>query len=262
MKIFVADAFTYTPYTGNPAAVCLLPCEKPDEWMQCIAAEMNLSETAFLIKLEDGSFSLRWFTPASEVSLCGHATLASAHILWEQQLTQETEIRFYTKSGLLTALRRGDRIELNFPVERDKPAEPPDVLAESINAAFAYVGRNRMDYIVEVKDQQTVASIQPDFEKLKSLETRGVIVTAKADDDGMDFVSRCFYPAIGINEDPVTGSAHCCLAPYWGNKLNKTIMSAKQLSLRGGGMEVELAGDRVLLRGHAVTTLYGTLAAE
>lgn len=261
MKIYVVDAFTNKPYAGNPAAVCLLNGKKSDEWMQQIAAEMNLSETAFLMQAEDG-FSLRWFTPVAEVDLCGHATLASAHWLWESQTTKEREIRFYTKSGLLTARRNGYWIEMNFPAEHEEPTETPAGLAEILGAAFKYVGKNRMDYLVEVEDEDVVKRLQPDFALMKKISTRGLLVTALSEEPDIDFVSRCFFPGYGIDEDPVTGSAHCCLGPYWGSKLKKDKLTAKQVSARGGLLKLQLHDERVLISGQAVTTLSGELCEE
>ncbi len=258
MNIYIADAFTNVPYTGNPAGVCVLHAPRPDTWMQQVAAEINASETAFLLALEDG-FSLRWFSPMAEVDLCGHGTLASAHILWETHTTDTAHIRFHTKSGLLTAKRDRDYIVLDFPAELAVDTAPPAALADSLKTPFVYAGKNRMDYLVEVADEAVVKLVQPDFEKMKALGVRGVIVTARADDCNIDFVSRCFYPGLGINEDPVTGSAHCCLGPYWSSRLGKAKMNARQLSKRGGSLEVELSGGRVLLRGQAVTTLSGKL---
>jgi PhzF family phenazine biosynthesis protein len=229
--------------------------------MQRVAAEINASETAFLVAVPDG-FMLRWFSPAAEVDLCGHGTLASAHILWETGATDAAKIRFHTKSGLLTAERDRDGIVLDFPAEPAADAAMPAVLKESLNITFRYVGKNRMDYLVEAADEAAVRSVKPDFEKLKKLGARGVIVTARADAHDVDFVSRCFFPGLGINEDPVTGSAHCCLGPYWGSKLGKTEMTARQLSKRGGWLRVELAVERVLLRGHAVTTISGRLQGD
>jgi PhzF family phenazine biosynthesis protein len=262
MDISLVDAFTAHPYSGNPAAVCVLKEEKSDEWMQKIAAEMNLSETAFLIQQEENSFSLRWFTPAVEVPLCGHATLASSHRLWETGAVKNDEIRFHTKSGLLTAKKEADWIQLDFPALPPKETQPPEALLKSIDAEFLYVGTNGVKYLVEVAESETVEKLSPDFEMMKRIDTQGVIVTAKANEPGIDFVSRYFAPAVGINEDPVTGSAHCCLGPYWSAKLGKTHMAAKQLSKRRGFLKLEVTDERVLMSGQAVTTLSGTLCTE
>ncbi|RMF91377.1 MAG: PhzF family phenazine biosynthesis protein, partial [Nitrospinota bacterium] len=210
-RLFQVDAFTQIPFTGNPAAVCLLPAPQEESWMQRVAREMNLSETAFLVRQED-HFRLRWFTPAVEVDLCGHATLASAHILWEEAYLQpEEQARFVTRSGLLTATRQGEWIELDFPAEPAQPVTPPPELVHALEVSPRYVGKNRFDYIVEVDTEETVRGLTPDFALLKTLPMRGVMVTARASSAGYDFVSRFFAPAAGIDEDPVTGSAHCCL---------------------------------------------------
>jgi PhzF family phenazine biosynthesis protein len=260
IKLTQVDAFTSRPFAGNPAAVCLLPAPQDEGWMQNVAREMNLSETAFLVRRADGSFDLRWFTPAVEVALCGHATLASAHALWEQgDLDRQTVARFHTKSGLLTAERQGDWIELNFPATNDEPADPPPGLIDALGAPARYVGKSRFDYLVELDSEATIATLQPDFGRLRTLPVRGVIVTSAATSDGVDFVSRFFAPGSGIDEDPVTGSAHCCLTPFWSRRLGRTEMVARQLSARGGTVRVKLDGDRVRLRGQAVTVLRGEL---
>ena len=260
LRIVQVDAFTDTPFRGNPAAVCVLPDERDAAWMQAVAAEMNLSETAFLVKRADG-FGLRWFTPAVEVDLCGHATLASAHVLWEDRhLAREAQARFHTKSGLLTADRRGEWIELDFPVKPEAPAAAPPGLAEALGAAPKYVGKNQFDYLVEVDSEDTVRALAPDHTALAKLPVRGVIVTSRASTHGFDFVSRFFAPGSGIAEDPVTGSSHCALGPFWGARLGKTQMLAYQASARGGVVRVRLAGERVALGGQAVTVLRGELA--
>jgi PhzF family phenazine biosynthesis protein len=258
-KIFQVDAFTDRPFSGNPAAVCVLPAPRDDAWMQNVAREMNLSETAFLVRQADG-FDLRWFTPAVEVDLCGHATLASAHILWETgALSPQEMARFHTRSGLLTASRRGEWIELDFPATPDEPATAPPELIPALGVTPLYVGRSAFDYIVEVASQEVVRDMAPDFTALKRVETRGVIVTSVANSSQYDFVSRFFGPAAGVDEDPVTGSAHCCLGPFWSRRLGKKEFTAYQVSLRGGVVRVRLAGERVLLGGRAVTVLRGEL---
>ena len=264
MKLLQIDAFTSQPFRGNPAAVCLLEGERDAQWMQDVAAEMNLSETAFLLPLpaeSNADFSLRWFTPATEVALCGHATLASAHALWEEQILAPNDIaRFHTKSGLLTAERKGDRIELDFPATLEQPADAPAGLLESLGVSDpVYVGRNKFDYLVEVASEEIVRSLAPDHALLRTIPVRGVIVTSRASETDADFVSRFFAPGSGIDEDPVTGSAHCCLTPYWSARLGKEEMTAYQASPRGGYVYVRLAGDRVKLRGRAVTILHGEL---
>ncbi|HEY6137233.1 MAG TPA: PhzF family phenazine biosynthesis protein [Thermoanaerobaculia bacterium] len=261
MRLIQVDAFTSEPFRGNPAAVCFLDRERGDEWMRNVAAEMNLSETAFLLPRGDG-WSLRWFTPSVEVKLCGHATLGSAHALWEEgRLGANDVARFYTLSGALTASRDGEWIELDFPALRERETAPPDGLLPSLGVQrAAYVGRNELDYLVEVDSEDEVRALQPDFARLAQIQARGVMVTSKASTDGADFVSRFFAPAAGVPEDPVTGSAHCCLAPFWSARLGKTEMRALQVSRRGGELRVRLAGDRVKLGGQAVTTLRGELA--
>ena len=253
MKIYQVDAFTDRIFSGNAAGVCMLPETRNDTWMQDVAGEMNLSETAFLIRRNDG-FSLRWFTPKKEVDLCGHATLASAHILWETGTLQpDTEAKFFTKSGLLTASKKGDFIELDFPSEEDMEAPAPMELLDGLKVKPVYVGRNRMDYIVEVGSEDIVRNLGPDMELLKRIDTRGIIVTAKSDAPEYDFVSRFFAPAYGIPEDPVTGSAHCCLGPYWKRKSGKNEFRAFQASQRGGSLEVRVEKDRVFIGGRSVT---------
>jgi PhzF family phenazine biosynthesis protein len=260
VKLLQVDAFTSQAFRGNPAAVCLLDAERDAQWMQDVAAEMNLAETAFLLP-RDSDFSLRWFTPATEVALCGHATLASAHALWEEKILAPTDIaRFHTKSGLLTAERKGARIELDFPATLEQRSDAPAGLLESLGVTDPmYVGRNKFDYLVEVASEEIVRNLNPDHRQLRKIEARGVIVTSRATETDADFVSRFFAPGSGIDEDPVTGSAHCCLTPYWSARLGKDEMTAYQASPRGGYVYVQLAGDRVKLRGHAVTVLRGEL---
>ncbi|HEU4402231.1 MAG TPA: PhzF family phenazine biosynthesis protein [Candidatus Polarisedimenticolia bacterium] len=261
LAITQVDAFTSKPFSGNPAAVCILPEPRDDSWMQDVAREMNLAETAFLRRRQDG-FDLRWFTPAVEVDLCGHATLASAHVLWESGELAATEpARFHTRSGLLTARRQGDWIEMNFPALRDEPAPAPPGLAEALGVPFLYVGKSRFDYVVEMEGEQAVRGLRPDFGRLRSAGVRGVIVTGRSDDPGFDFVSRFFAPGVGVDEDPVTGSAHCVLAPFWSRRLGKSSFLARQLSARGGVIRVRLEGDRVHLGGQAVTVLRAVLLA-
>lgn len=261
IPIVQVDAFTATPFGGNPAAVCVLPGARDAGWMQLVAREMNLAETAFLQPRPDG-FDLRWFTPAVEVDLCGHATLASAHVLWEDgRLASGDVARFHTRSGLLTARRRGDWIELDFPATPDEAVDAPAALIDGLGATPRYVGKSRFDYLVELDSEDVVAGLTPDFARLSELVTRGVIATSQSASPSSDFVSRFFAPGAGINEDPVTGSAHCCLAPYWSRRLGKTKFKARQISERGGVLEVELEGDRVLLRGQAITVLRGSLLA-
>ena len=255
-KIFQVDAFTREPFTGNPAGVCILPSESTEERFQEIAREMNLAETAFVTPRGE-EFGLRWFTPSAEVDLCGHATLASAHVLWETGLlSPEREARFQTLSGLLVARRAGDRIELDFPAEPPAESLPPDGLLEALGIETSlFVGRNRLDYLIEVESEAAVRAIAPDFRRLAGVAGRGAIVTARSADNRFDFVSRYFAPSVGVDEDPVTGSTHCCLGPWWSERLGKKVLAAWQASRRGGALEVEPRGERVLIRGEAVTVL-------
>jgi PhzF family phenazine biosynthesis protein len=260
--IFQVDSFTDKPFAGNPAGVCILSEARGEGWMQNVAREMNLSETAFLVRQEDG-FNLRWFTPAVEVDLCGHATLASAHILWETgHLKPEEQARFHTRSGLLTAERKGDWIEMNFPATLEEPAEAPAGLIEALGVPAAYVGKNRFDYLVEVDSEEVVRNMQPDFGLLAKVAARGIIVTSIPSTQDYDFVSRFFAPQAGVNEDPVTGSAHCCLGPYWSKRLGQNQFVACQASARGGIIHVRVDGDRVYLGGQAVTVLRGELLTD
>jgi PhzF family phenazine biosynthesis protein len=260
LTIYQVDAFTNRPFAGNPAGVCLLPEPRDPEWMQDIAREMNLSETAFLVEIEDG-YDLRWFTPAIEVDLCGHATLASAHILWETgELEPEESARFHTRSGLLTASMADNRIEMDFPATPPEPAEAPPALLQALGvAAPPYVGQSVFDYLVEVESEAAVRGLAPDFGLLKELGTRGVMVTSRAEAEDLDFVSRFFGSGAGIDEDPVTGSAHSCLGPYWGERLGKQEMVAYQASARGGRVHIRLASERVILGGQAVSVLKAEL---
>ncbi len=262
LRITQVDAFTDTPFAGNPAAVCLLQAPRDEGWMQSVAREMNLSETAFLVRTADG-YDLRWFTPSVEVALCGHATLASAHVLWEDgHLPSARQARFHTKSGLLTGDRAGEWIELDFPAKREEPAPAPAGLAEALGVTPKYVGKNQFDYLVEVDGEVTVRRLTPNHAMLATLPVRGVIVTSRADSAGYDFVSRFFAPGSGVPEDPVTGSAHCALGPYWQSRLGKSDFVAYQASPRGGVVRVRVAGDRVKLGGQAVTVLRGELLSR
>ena len=260
-RIVQVDAFTDRAFAGNPAAVCVLPGPRPEEWMQKVAREMNLSETAFLQSEGDG-FRLRWFTPTVEVELCGHATLASAHVLWEDgHLKPEEEAQFYTLSGELSARRRDGWIEMDFPLEPAEAAAAPRGLAEALGVRPVYVGRSRLDYLVEVETEDAVRSARPDFTRLRDVEARGVIVTSAAGSRDYDFVSRFFGPRAGVDEDPVTGSAHCTLGPFWAKRLGKTEMVGYQASQRGGVVRVRVGESRVYLGGQAVTVLRGELLA-
>lgn len=262
LHLYQVDAFTDRPFGGNPAAVCLLPEPREAEWMQLVAREMNLSETAFVHPLEQGEWHLRWFTPAVEVELCGHATLASAHVLWESgRLAAEEPARFQTLSGLLTAERRGSGIELDFPARSATETEPPPGLLEALGFEEMprFVGKSRYDYLLEAPSEEMVRAAAPNHALLRTLQVRGVILTAAASSGPYDFVSRFFAPGAGIDEDPVTGSAHCTLGPYWASRLGKTSFLAWQASTRGGAVQVRLEGERVKLGGNAVTVFKGGL---
>jgi PhzF family phenazine biosynthesis protein len=258
--LYQVDAFTGKPFKGNPAAVCLLQGPASEAWMQNIAAEMNLSETAFLYPNHEDGFNLRWFTPTVEVDLCGHATLASAHILWETNLLQPHKTaHFHTRSGLLSAVRYSEWIEMDFPAKAPEPTEPPEGLLSALGMTVHYIGSNRMDYLVEVESEEDVRALKPDFALLAQLPVRGIIVTGRASMPDYDFVSRFFAPAAGVPEDPVTGSAHCCLGPYWQSRLGKAELTAYQCSKRGGTVRVRVTPERVFLGGQAITVLKGEL---
>jgi PhzF family phenazine biosynthesis protein len=259
---FLVDAFTNQRFTGNPAAVLRLEHWPDDHWLQNVAMEMNLSETAYLVPTEAG-YDLRWFTPKVEVDLCGHATLASAKVLAHVgELDSGSVVAFATRSGTLRAKREGDQYELDFPVKPAQNAEPPPGLLESLRAQPTYVGRNEFDFLLELESEQAVRALCPDFRKLAAVNCRGTIVTAVSSDSQFDFVSRFFAPAAGIEEDPVTGSAHCCLADFWAKRLGRTKMVGFQASARGGIVGVELRADRVMLRGEAVIIARGELLAD
>jgi PhzF family phenazine biosynthesis protein len=261
VPLFHVDAFTAEPFAGNPAAVCLLPGDRPDDWLQRVAAEMNLSETAFLQLLADG-FRLRWFTPKAEVDLCGHATLAAAHVLWQEgRAAPDQPIQFHTRSGILRAFRREDLIELDFPLLHEEPASAPAGLAAALSATPRYVGRSRFDYLLEVDSEATLRQLRPDIRRLAALPVRGLIVTARSSRPEFDFVSRFFAPAVGVDEDPATGSAHCCLAGYWRKHLHKDSFTAYQASTRGAVVRVRIVGERVFLGGQGVTIARGALLA-
>ena len=259
LTIHHVDAFSDSIFGGNPAAVCILPEPREDIWMQKLAQEMNLSETAFLQKRGDG-FNLRWFTPLVEVDLCGHATLASAHILWEQGLLRTNEAaRFHTRSGLLKAERNGEWIELDFPALPDRKVRIPTGIARALGVRPRYLGRSRFDYIAEVESENTVRNLKPNFTLLSALPIRGLIVTAKAKTAPYDFVSRFFAPRAGINEDPVTGSSHSVLGPFWKSRLGKSELLAYQASKRGGVVRVRVGDRRVFIGGRAVTVFRAEL---
>ena len=259
--LYQVDAFTDTAFAGNPAAVVLIDQPVDAQWMGRVAAEMNLSETAFVEPRETGVYGLRWFTPRVEVDLCGHATLAAAHVLWETGV-EATELHFETRSGRLTAVRRGQWIEMNFPADQSKAIVVPHELEPALRVKPVHVRRGRDDMLVELESADAVRQVHPNFNKLAALaDVRGIIVTAASDDDRYDFISRFFAPAAGIDEDPVTGSAHCTLGAYWAQKLRDDDLVGYQASPRGGVVRVRLDGDRVRLSGQAVTVLRGELTA-
>jgi PhzF family phenazine biosynthesis protein len=260
LPLFIVDAFTDRPFSGNPAAVCLLDRPRDEAWMQALAGEMNLSETAYLVPEQDG-YRLRWFTPEVEVDLCGHATLASAHVLYDtNRLGADAVARFQTRSGQLLVTRSGDELQMDFPARPVHASSAPAGLIEALGAEARFVGCNGMDYLVEVAGEAVLRRLTPDFARLMATPARGVIVTAASDRAEFDFVSRFFAPQSGVPEDPVTGSAHCALGPYWSAKLGKSDLVGYQASRRGGIVWVGVRGDRILLRGRAVTVLRGTLA--
>lgn len=259
IPICVVDAFASDRFRGNPAAVCQLREPASPEWMQSVAAELNLAETAFVVPRADG-WSLRWFTPAAEVALCGHATLASAHVLWEgRRQAPDRLIRFHTeRSGTLVCGKEEDMITMDFPACPVRPVALPEGLAEMLGAEPVAVGRSEYDLLCELQSADDVRTLQPDLAALGRLPFRGVIVTARGD-AGFDFISRFFAPGIGVPEDPVTGSAHCALAPYWSALLGRNRLRGWQASRRGGEVRMDLAGDRVALAGTAVTVWQGEL---
>jgi PhzF family phenazine biosynthesis protein len=261
IPLYQVDAFTTgKQFSGNPAGVCFLKEAADPVWMQYVAMEMNLSETAFLVPRQDG-YDLRWFTPTVEVALCGHATLASAHVLFETgRLKPDEQARFHTKSGLLTAVRRRDLIELDFPAIVAQESTPPPDLLKALHITAKYAGKNKFDYLIEVESENIVREMKPDFVALRTLQVRGVIVTSRSSTPEYDFVSRFFAPGSGIDEDPVTGSAHCCLAPFWKSRLTKNEFVAYQASPRGGLLHLRVHGDRVHLGGRGTTFFCGELA--
>jgi PhzF family phenazine biosynthesis protein len=260
ISVVHVDSFASEPFTGNPAAVCLLPDERSAAWMQQVGKELNLPATAFITSRADG-FGLRWFTAAAELELCGHGTLASAHVLWDTGvLAAGAPARFHTSGGLLTAVQRDGWIEMNFPAMPEEPASPPPDLLEALGVVSPrYVGKGSLDYLVEVESEDAVRAVRPDFRRLAAIPVRGFIVTSRGSSGGEDFVSRFFSPARGIDEDAVTGSAHCCLATFWSRRLGRQTFTARQVSARGGVLQVALDGDRVRLAGQAITVSRGEL---
>ncbi|MFC4060330.1 PhzF family phenazine biosynthesis protein [Planomonospora corallina] len=259
MRIYTVDSFTDRTFRGNPAGVCLLDAPMPDEWMQSVAAEMRHSETAFLLRAGEGPHFLRWFTPTTEVALCGHATLATAHVLYSTGIATGV-LEFSTKSGILRVTRGEDEvITLDFPAKSVAEAAAPEGLVEALGVKPVRIGKNVWDYLVEVEDEEAVRAVSPDFAALEAVDARGIIVTAAASGEGADYVSRFFAPRVGVPEDPVTGSAHCALAPYWSARFGRDTLIGRQLSERGGEIRTTVRGDRVGLSGHAVTVLSGEL---
>ena len=261
VPIAVVDAFTDRPFAGNPAGVCVYEDDRPSEWLHAVAKELNLSETAFLRRRPDGDWSLRWFTPADEERLCGHATLAASHHLIESgRVLPDATIRYHTLSGVLTAKRQGDAIVLDFPAEPPKTIDVPAGLAEALGAPVVAAGQNRLDIFAELAHAAAVRALAPSMERLRAFKTRGIVVTARGEPGGpYDIVSRFFAPDLGIPEDPVTGSAHCGLGPWWMERVGRPTMLAYQASARGGTLRVTVQGDRCLLEGSAVTVWKGEL---
>jgi PhzF family phenazine biosynthesis protein len=260
VPLFLVDAFADRPFAGNPAGVCILETHVDAAWMQAVAAEMNQAETAFVHSRGDGDWDLRWFTPAVEVDLCGHATLASAHVLWTtSRVPRDRAIRFHTRSGVLTCTSAGDRIEMDFPAEPAAAIEATAEEAFALGASPVFVGKNRMDMLVVLATADEVRRLSPDLGLVAKIKSRGVIVTARSDAPEADFVSRFFAPQSGVAEDPVTGSAHCCLGPYWQAQLGKDVMIGYQASRRGGTVHVRCTGKRVVLGGKAITIVEGIL---
>jgi len=261
LPIFTVDAFTDKAFSGNPAAVCLLSENIYDSVMQNIAFEMNLSETAFLLRQDDDGYSLRWFTPIAEVDLCGHATLSSAHILWQEGLCSKKDpIHFHTNSGLLITKLMDDEIEMDFPAISEKKVSYPSDLINALGGVQPkYVGMTKWNYLVEVESEEAVKTLKPDYATMLELPGWGTMVTAKSDSGEFDFVSRFFAPEKGVPEDPVTGSAHCALGPYWQKRLGRKEFIAYQASARGGRVGVRVEGDRVFLTGKAVTVIKGEI---
>ena len=271
--IYFVDAFADRPFTGNPAAVCLLDAPAPAAWMQSLAAEINLSETAFIGSATGQPFPLRWFTPTAEVELCGHATLAGAHTLWQTGMVpRDVAIRFSTLSGVLTATWSDGWIKMDFPAmpATEAGAFPQLLEALGITSRPRFFGKTRFDHLIEVESEQVVRELNPDFTRLRELSQRGVMVTSRSASQpgggtaagaaGYDFVSRFFAPGVGVNEDPVTGSAHASLGPYWAERLGKQELVAYQASRRGGSVRVRPEGDRVFISGRALTMMRAELA--
>jgi PhzF family phenazine biosynthesis protein len=258
IKQYQVDAFASRPFEGNPAAVCVLERWLADDVLQAIAEENNLSETAFFVPCDTG-FELRWFTPTTEVDLCGHATLATAHVIFDQLGYSKPAIRFHTRSGELQVKKHANMLQMDFPAQTPVPCEIPDALVRGLGVRPAQLLRSD-DYLAVFDNEQDIRALHPDFASLSQLDLRGVIVTAPGSD--VDFVSRFFAPRVGVPEDPVTGSAHCTLAPYWADRLGRSVLHARQLSRRAGNLTCELRGERVLISGSAVTFMQGVIEID
>ncbi|TMP30274.1 isomerase [Pseudoalteromonas rubra] len=257
LDIFQVDAFASAVFEGNPAAVCPLPSWLPDDLLQKIAEENNLSETAFFVSAEN-TYQLRWFTPKGEVDLCGHATLATAHVLFTHLGFHDQTVQFQTRSGLLSVTKLPEGYSMDFPATPPHPVDPPENILVGLGVSSVEAVLAGFDYLVVLSHESEVKAVSPDFEKLAQLDLRGVVVTARG--DSVDFVSRCFYPKLRVNEDPVTGSAHCQLAPYWCERLDKNKLTAQQLSERTGKIKCTLVEGRVILEGNAVDYLQGQIS--
>jgi PhzF family phenazine biosynthesis protein len=256
IRIFYVDAFTKELFKGNPAAVCVLEEWPGDDVLQAIAFENNLSETAF-VNLRENPLQIRWFTPTLEVELCGHATLATARILFDEYFQNDTKISFQSKSGELIALKKDDMINLDFPIDHPTVIESEPLIRESLRCEPVETLKGRSDYLVILASEKDIKNLQPDYSIIAELNSRGLVVSAKSSE--VDFISRCFYPQTGVNEDPVTGSAHCMLAAYWGEKLNKNKLNAYQASARGGYLQCEISNERIILGGLSKRYLEGII---
>jgi PhzF family phenazine biosynthesis protein len=259
---FVVSAFTDRPFSGNPAAVCPLDQPRPDAWLQAVAADFNLSETAYLLPTGKDRWQLRWFTPTDEVDLCGHATLAAAHTLWQELGATADLLSFETRSGVLTTQRRGNRIAMDFPATPQQAVTVQPDWQDAVQGRAINAVRGNQYLLLELQSEQQVREFIPDFLTIGNLSIHGLMITARSTSSDADFVSRFFAPKLGVDEDPVTGSAHCLLGPYWGKRLNKTTLLGHQVSKRGGYVGVELLGERLNLIGTAITTLRGTLHVD
>ena len=256
IRIFYVDAFTKEVFKGNPAAVCILEEWLDDDVLQAIAFENNLSETAF-VNLREDPLQIRWFTPALEIELCGHATLATARILFDEYFQNDTKISFQSKSGVLVALQKDEMIYLDFPIDHPTVIESVSLIQESLKCEPIEILKGRSDYLAILASEKDIKNLQPDFSTMAELNSRGLVVSAESSE--FDFISRCFYPQTGVDEDPVTGSAHCMLAPYWGEKLNKNNLNAYQASSRGGFLQCEIFNDRIILGGSSKRYLEGSI---